>query len=513
VRRTLDLPDPGATRSFWLQEALADDPGEPCPPLVGRVRADVCVVGGGYAGLWTAWELVEREPGLRVALLEADICGGGASGRNGGFCSSSWWDLHAICGFFGEEEGLRYATAVADEVEAIERWTRERGVDCWFHLDGTLGARTGAWQEGIGSGGPDSLLERLGVADRFLPLDAEACRAYADSPRFVGGRFLKDGATVQPARLARGLRRVLLERGVAIFERSAVRGIDRSPPCVVRTERGAVRADRVVLTIGAWAASWPGFRRSFGVIADYVVVTEPIPDRLREIGWDTHVGIADGRDLLYYLRRTDDDRIAIGGGSTGSVVGGRIGRRATHDRHVAEAAARGLRWLFPQLEGVRFTHAWGGPIDQTAAFLPFFRTLRPGNVHAGLGFSGHGVTQTKLGGRILASLALGTHDGWTSMPVVGPELSKAPPEPIRWPLVRAAVWALETGDAREDAGRGRGVVRAAIGGAPTAYREWLVRKGAGRRRLSSGSGAPARGGPGSPGGGTPEPPAGRARRS
>jgi len=512
VKLPPDLPDPGAARSFWLQEALAGDAGEPCPPLTDRVRADVCVIGGGYAGMWTAWELIEREPGLRVALLEADVCGGGASGRNGGFCSSSWWDLPALCGLFGDEEGLRYAMAVSDEVAAIERWTRELGVDCWFHRDGALGARTGAWQGGLGNDGPQALLDRLGVADRMVPLDAEACRAHADSPRFVGGRFIADSATVQPARLARGLRRVLLERGVAIFERTTVRGIDRARPDVVRTEHGAVRAEQVVLTIGAWAASWPGFRRSFGVIADYVVVTEPIPDRLREIGWETHVGIADGRDLLYYLRRTDDDRIAIGGGTTGSVVGGRIGPRATHDRHVAEAAARGLLWLFPQLEGVRFTHAWGGPIDQTAAFLPFFRRLRPGNVHAGLGFSGHGITQTRLGGRILASLVLGADDEWTSLPVVGPEISKAPPEPIRWPLVRAAVWALETGDAREDAGRRRGLLRTAVGGAPTAYREWLVRRGAGRRGLTAGSVAPARGAPGSPGSGTSGPPASPAPR-
>jgi glycine/D-amino acid oxidase-like deaminating enzyme len=177
--------------------------------------------------------------------------------------------------------------------------------------------------------------------------------------------------------------------------------------------------------------------------------------------------------MLYYLRTTDDGRIAIGGGTTGVVYGGNIGRRATHDRRVAEASARGLLWLFPQLEGVRFTHAWGGPIDQTASFTPFFRTLRPGNVHAGLGFSGHGLAQTKIGGSILSSLVQGVRDEWTSLPVVGPEVAKAPPEPLRWPLVRAAVWGLETGDAREDAGKARGKVRTLVGDAPIRYRERL----------------------------------------
>ena len=438
-------------------------------------------MGGGFAGLWTAAELSERAPGMRIALVEQDICGGGASGRNGGFFSSSWWDLAGLTGLFGEDEGLRYATAVSDEVEAAERWCTEHGVDAWYHREGVLGARSDAWQEGLGGEGPAELCARLGEAERMRPLTAEECRAVADSPRFTGGTFVAVSAVCQPARLARGLRRVLLERGVRIFERTPVRQIGSGRPAVVRTDHGAVRADQVVLTIGSWAASWPGFRRSFGVIADYMVVTEPIPERLNAIGWTSQVGIADGRELLYYLRPTDDHRVAIGGGATGVAFAGQGDSRAvTHDRRISDAAARGLEWLFPQLEGVRFTHAWGGPIDMTASFTPFYRTLPPGNVHAGLGFSGHGLSQTKLGGRILAGSVLGEEDAYTSLPVNGREVAKAPPEPLRWPAVRAAAWALHSGDAREQSGRPRGVLRETIGSAPLRYRERLMRRAAGR---------------------------------
>jgi glycine/D-amino acid oxidase-like deaminating enzyme len=470
----VEIPAPGATRSLWLQEALAADAGDPADELAGRYAADVCIVGGGFAGLWTAVELSRREPSMRIALVEADICGGGASGRNGGFLSSSWWDLEGLCRLFGEADGVAYMRLIADQVADVGRWLEEHGVDAWYHHDGVLGARTGTWQLG-GAAAEDAptLAERLGVGDRLVSLTADECRAYADSPRFVGGHFIADSATVQPARLARGLRRVAMRQGVSIFEGSPVVRLDRGSPAVVRTAAGAVRADQVVLTIGAWAAAWRGFRRSFGNIADYMVATEPIPERLKQIGWTSHVGIADGREMLYYLRTTDDHRIAIGGGTTGVVYGGRIGRRATHDRRIAEASARGLLWLFPQLEGVRFTHAWGGPIDQTPSFTPFFRTLPPGNVHAGLGFSGHGLAQTRIGGSILASLVQGVRDEWTALPVVGVEVAKAPPEPLRWPLVRAAVWALESGDAREDAGRPRGPVRSLIGGAPIRNRERL----------------------------------------
>ncbi|HEX5950366.1 MAG TPA: FAD-dependent oxidoreductase [Actinomycetota bacterium] len=471
------MPRPGPGPGFWLEEALLAEPGAPCPPLRGRARADVCIVGGGFAGLWTAIELIEREPSMRIALLEAGVCGGGASGRNGGFFSSSWHDLPAIVELFGRDEGVRYALALADEVTDVGRWCAENGVDAWYRRKGVLGVRTGTWQEVFGGGAALELCEELGLDDRIVALDAAGCRAYVDSPRFVDGTFTADNATVQPARLARGLRRVALERGVHIFEATAARPVEPGPSPVVRAADGAVRADQVILTHGSWAASWPGFRRSFGVIADFMVATEPIPERLERIGWTTDVGVADGRELLFYLRRTADHRIAIGGGATGVVYAGRVGRRATHDRRVAEVAARGLLWLFPQLEGVRFTHAWGGPIDHTAWFLPFFRTLAPGNVHVGLGFSGHGLAQTRLGGRILASLVLGVRDGWSSMPVVGREIALAPPEPLRFPLVRAAAWGLESGDRREDAGRPRGALRRLIGDAPGRYRDRVVRRG------------------------------------
>jgi glycine/D-amino acid oxidase-like deaminating enzyme len=471
----IDVPTPGAARSLWLQEALAAEPGDPTPPLERHVVADVCIVGGGFAGLWTAFRLSERAPGMRIALLEQDIVGGGASGRNGGFVSSSWHDLDALISLFGHDEGIRYAQALADAVREIGRLAASLSIDCAFHREGVLGAATGAWQDAFGGDGqlpPE-------VADRRVHLTAEQARAYADSPRFVGGTFTADNGICQPARLARGLRRVLLARGVRIFERTPMVELDRGRPAVVRTPSGAVKAEHVVLTTGAWAAGMRPFSRSFGVIADYVVATEPIPDKLEEIGWTSQVGIADGREWLYYLRPTDDHRIVIGGGAGSAVYGGRgSGRDANARRHYAETAARGLLWMFPQLEGTRFTHAWGGPIDQTPTFVPFYRTLEPGNVHAGLGYSGHGLTQTFVGGHILASTVLGVRDEWTTLAVNRPEVVKAPPEPLRYPLVKMAAFALERGDAREDAGRSRGPLYDWIGGAPLRYRERVVRRGA-----------------------------------
>ena len=228
---------------------------------------------------------------------------------------------------------------------------------------------------------------------------------------------------------------------------------------------------------GAWAARERHFRRAFAVCTDFMVVTEPIPELIERIGWTSHMGVADLREMLYYLRATDDDRIAIGGGAMGIVYDARIRGRVLTSPRLAEAAAHGLTWLFPQLEGVRFDAAWSGPMDITGEALPFFETAPGGNVHAGLGFSGHGLTGTKLGGKILASLVLGADDEWSRMPVVGPPLVRLPPEPLRWPLVQSVSLAYEASDRAHEQGRRRGCCRAPSSPATAATARSTARPG------------------------------------
>ena len=453
-----------SSRSWWLEEALRVDPGEPCPPLAGEVTADVCVVGGGFAGLWTAFELGERDPDLGIVLLEADICGAGGSGANGGFFSPSWTGLSSLCRALGEEGGVAYAAALAGMVDELDGWTARHGARIDAHHEGILCARAGEWQAG-----PDDetlrLLEKHGYADRLRGVDAAGARGVADSPRFIGGVISPDLTLIQPAKLARELRRVLLERGVRIFEGTPMDGVEAGRPARIVTPGGAVVAGDVVLAHGAWAARERHFRRSFAVCTDYMVVTEPIPELIARIGWTSHMGVADLREMLYYLRRTADDRIAIGGGAMGIVYGSRIRGRVLTSSRLAAMAAHGLVWLFPQLEGVRFDAAWSGPMDITGEALPFFESAPGGNVHAGLGFSGHGLTGTKLGGKILASLVLGADDEWRHLAVVGPPLVQVPPEPVRWPLVLSVSRAYESSDRAHEQGHHPGLVpRAVIAG-------------------------------------------------
>jgi glycine/D-amino acid oxidase-like deaminating enzyme len=431
-------------RGLWLEEALAG--ADDAPRLAGDVQADVCVVGGGYTGLWTALRVRELEPSARVVLLEADVCGGGPSGRNGGMLLS-WWSkfgtLEAVC---GTDEALRLAHASARAVAAIGAFCDEHGIDAQYRRDGWLWSATsspwiGAWRSTI------DRLERLGVHP-FRELEGEEVSTRTGSPRQLAAAFEETGAIVQPALLARGLRRVALERGVEVFERSPVVALERAGP---RTRRGRVRADAVVLALGPWAIQLRGLGRALVVVSSDVIATSPVPDRLEAIGWHDGVSVSDARARTEYYRPTRDGCVVFGKGGGTLAFGSRIGP-SFHGQpaQVAEVEAA-FRRVYPALADVPVDAAWTGPIDRSRTGLPFFLRVRE-RVVAGAGYSGRGVGQSYLGGRILASLALGREDEWSTCGLVRAP-ANLPPEPFRYlggRVLRAAVAAAEQA---EDDGR------------------------------------------------------------
>ncbi|HEY5628409.1 MAG TPA: FAD-binding oxidoreductase [Candidatus Limnocylindrales bacterium] len=444
---------PGQQRGWWLREALAADPGEPCPPLDHDATADVVIVGGGYTGLWTAWQLLEHAPDTRIVLLEADIVGGGASGRNGGFLTA-WWDaLPTLVARFGAEAGQAIAAAVAEAPAAVGAWTREHAVDAWYMPRGSILAASSPAQEG-GWASIVAAAELLGERHRFTELTAAEVRERCNSPVLGGGLLVPSDATVQPARLARGLRRVLLERGVEIHEGTRVVSVRQEGDRVrVTSASGSVvTAGQAVLGVNAWAAGWPGggFGARMITWSSYMVVTEPMPERLREIGWVGGESISDLRFTNHYFRTTNDGRIAFGGGGGRAGYGGRLGSWVERDRGSAALAARGFRRIFPMLDDVRLEDAWGGPIDIAPDHLPAFGTLPGGRIHWGHGYSGTGVGPTWLGGRILAAMALERlDDPVTRLGLVGNRPRRFPPEPLRFlgaRLIREAIVATEQRD-------------------------------------------------------------------
>jgi glycine/D-amino acid oxidase-like deaminating enzyme len=458
VERDLEGLEPGAQRGWWLREAIDADPGGPCPPPATDATTDVVIVGGGFTGLWTAWWLLEREPGLGITILERDIVGGGASGRNGGFLTG-WWDaLPALVRSFGRDGGLASAMALDGVAAWIGDWAARHGVDPWFVPGGTLVVSSSPVQDDAWAG----LLElatSLGVADRYRELTPAEVQAACASPVFRGGMLVPSDASIQPARLARGLRRVLLDRGVRIHEATTARRV-RADGSGVRAELEgglAIRARRAVLGLNAWAAGWPGarFGRRMVTWSSYIVLTEPMPDRLRELGWTGGEAITDCRFTNHYFRTTRDGRIAFGGGGGRAGYGGRLGSWVERDRGSVALAARGFRRMFPMLEDVRLVDAWGGAIDIAPNHLPSFGSApgTDGRVLFGHGYSGTGVGPAWLGGRILAALATDALDGPVArLPLVGYRARPFPPEPFRFLGARVIREAIVAAEQREDVG-------------------------------------------------------------
>jgi glycine/D-amino acid oxidase-like deaminating enzyme len=433
----------------------------PVPPLEGDATADVVIVGGGYLGMWTAWHLLALEPELDIVLLEAALCGHGPSGRNGGFCETLWGDAPTLREQAGDAAALAVCRASEQAVREIAAWCETNGVDAWYREApmlrvATTESQVGSWDDIVDAA------DGLGAPEEVVSVSAEEVRARCASPLFLGGALFRLNATVQPARLALGLRTKLLERGVRIHERTEVTQLEREGG--VRTRAGRMRARSAVLAVNSAAAGFPGYRLSLAVASSHIVLTEPIPEVLEEIGWTGGEAIVDSRTLVHYTRTTRDGRIVFGWGGGAMGFGGRVADRLELSPDVIARTEESMVRFFPQLRGRAVTHAWGGPIDVSPSHLPIFGSR--GRVHHGFGFTGNGVGPSYLGGEILARLALDRRDERTSLAIVEPGRKLFPPEPLRYAggsLIRRALLAK---DAAEDAGRRPGALTAVTASLP-----------------------------------------------
>jgi glycine/D-amino acid oxidase-like deaminating enzyme len=432
---------------LWMEEALAASPPAEPAPLRGEQQADVCIVGGGYTGLWTAIRVLEAEPSARVVVVEADLCGSGASGRNGGFALSWWAKIATLVERVGSDEAFRLGDAAERAIAELGELCAAEGVE--FRNGGWLWTATSRAQAGAWTGAV-AACER-GERRPFELLSAAAVQERTGSPAHLGGVFERTAATVQPARLVRALRDVAVRRGAVLHEHSPVVKLDRDAG-VVHTRAGSVRAESIVLATNAWLARVPELARAVVPLSSDIVATAPMPGRLETSGWTGGEAISDSRMMVHYFRTSGDGRVVFGRGGGGIGLGGRFAFDSS-PRRAAEVEAD-MRRLVPAAAGVPVTHAWGGAVDRSRDGLPFFGTLRARvKLSYGAGFSGNGVAPSLVAGRILASLALGSDDEWSRCGLVGADPGRFPPEPIRFlggSLVKDAVARKE---GREDRGK------------------------------------------------------------
>jgi glycine/D-amino acid oxidase-like deaminating enzyme len=452
---------------WWLEEAGAVDSS---PPLDGSTTADVVVIGGGYTGMWTAWELLQR--GASVVLLEAGVCGHGPSGRNGGFCESLWLSTAALRDRFGNGPARALLDASSDAVLRVGAFCRDEGVEAWFNQAGYMCVSTAPAFDDVGHASVEAAVE-LGAPERVFALSPDEVQARCASPRFRSGVCVPDFATLQPARLALGLRRRLIESGARVFENSPMTRLRGSVE--IETPGGKVSAGAAVLAIGPAARGQRRLRSRLTVTSSHIVLTEPVPDVIEQLGWDGEC-VTDGRTLVHYFRTTRDGRILLGWGGGRLAYGARVDGRVEVDADAAGSAHEALVRLFPQLEGRRIDHAWGGPIDVSPSHIPQIGSLPDQPVHFAFGYTGNGVGPSNLAGRTLASLAQGVEDELTALPIVGADAGAwVPPEPLTWlggSLVRRAMVRRELA---EELGEKAGPVTRAVCAAPRALGMHLAR--------------------------------------
>ncbi|MGW1885278.1 NAD(P)/FAD-dependent oxidoreductase [Streptomyces sp. NPDC001970] len=435
---------------FWLE-----DPGKPAalPALTGDERTDLLVVGGGYSGLWTALLAKERDPERDVVLIEGREVGWAASGRNGGFCAASL--THGLGNGLARwpEDMVKLEGLGARNLDAIEAAVGTYGIDCDFERSGEIDVATEPYQlEELHEVYEEAA--RLGFGEGLELLDRDAVRAEVDSPTFLGGLFDRRGvAMLHPAKLAWGLKRACLDLGVRIYENT--RALDLSSAgagTAVRTSYGRVFARRVALGTNVFPSLIKRVRPFTVPVYDYALMTEPLSPAQREsIGWRNRQGLGDSANQFHYFRITADHRILWGGYDAIYPYGGKVTAEMDHRPETYLKLAEQFFACFPQLEGLRFSHAWGGAIDTCSRFSAFFGTAHGGKVAYAAGYTGLGVGATRFGADVMLDLLAGERTERTELEMVRSKPMPFPPEPVAWAGIGITKWSL----ARADANGGR----------------------------------------------------------
>ena len=424
-----------AAVSYWL-ESCGDDL-TPRPPLDGSTAVDVAILGAGYTGLWTAHALLERDPSLRIMIVERDIAGFGASGRNGAWCTSGFAagpDL--LTHHYGRDAARAVHDAMVATVDEVGRVCDAEGIDAHYEKDGELSLAIGRHQLAALDAHQRSF-DRLGVPEFAHRLDEQAAKAKLDVAGVVGAIWLPATAAVHPGRLVRGLARAVERKGATIVEQTEVTSVRTGAKPALETNRGAVNAGVVVLAGESYLSGLPGYRRAVLPIYSLIVLTEPLTDaQIAEINW-THRAVVHSQALTVdYLSRTRDGRVLFGGRGAPYHFGSAI--RPEFDQHAVthERLRRAIVEWFPSLANVRTTHAWGGTVGVPRDWIPNMAYDRATGVATSHGYTGEGVAATNLGGRVLADLITGRETELTSLPMVNHRSRPWEPEPLRFLAAR-----------------------------------------------------------------------------
>lgn len=444
--------------SLWLNTAGDDLTSR--APLPGDLDADVAIVGAGYTGLWTAYYLAAADPSLRIVVLEAEIAGFGASGRNGGWCSALFpASKDAVARAHSRDGAVALARAMVATVDEVGRVAAAEGIDAQFAKGGTAVLATAPAQvERLKAHVAEEHAWGFGEDDARW-LDASAAAELVGAEGVLGAAYTPHCAAVHPARLARGLAHAVERRGVTLYERTPVRSIR---PGAAVTDAGQVRAPVIVRATEGFTAGLAGERRTLAPVYSLMIATEPLPASFWDsVGWRHRETVSDGRHLIIYAQRTADDRIAFGGRGAPYHFGSRISPAFDREPAVYAELERALHALFPLTRDARITHRWGGPLGVPRDWHASVGLDRATGLAWAGGYVGDGVATTNLAGRTLADLITGVPSELTALPWVGHRSRRWEPEPLRWLGINAGLLLATSAD-RVEQRTGRPARRAAL---------------------------------------------------
>ena len=431
---------------YWYDDA--DEP-DSNPTLVRTESCDLCIVGGGYTGLWTAIIAKERDPSRDVILIDAHEVGSAASGRNGGFMDSSL--THGVANAqqrFPDEVNVLEELGLHN-LNEIESAIRRYNIDCDYERTGAIDVATSSHPASYLSELRDDYQQLRSLGQSVEWLDQETLRSQVHSPTYSGGLWRKDrAALVDPARLAWGLKTAAESLGVRIYEDSKATSVEKDGVGVlVDTPLGRVRAGKVALGTNAFKPLLKRLGHYVAPVYDYCLVTEPLtPAQLASIGWQNRQGISDIPNQFHYYRLTADNRILWGGYDAMYYFRGKMNTELESRPESWALLSQHFFQTFPQLEGVRFSHAWGGAIDTCTRFSVFWGRAMGGRVAYALGYTGLGTASTRFGAEVMLDLLDGRRSKATSTKFVQDKPLPFPPEPFRFAGIQATRWSLDRED-------------------------------------------------------------------
>ena len=419
-------------QSPWFVEALQKEDNLKINQLDLNLNTDVCIIGGGFTGLWTALKIKEKNPNTNIILIEKDLCGSGASGRNGGCMIPQSTKFQGIKKIVGLEDAKKIVMATEAAVNNIKDYCIKNNIDAQIRDDGVLYGATNKFHKGAF----ESLIKDLNEnqINSWERLSKEKVQLLTGSKKFIDGYYSPIGGSLQPALLVRGLKKTAENKGIKIYEKSAALSYKGKKEIIIKTKKGSIKCNKLIIAMNAWTPSLlPFLSRSVILVSSDMIISEPIKNELQDLRLNSGLVILDSNLFTHYCRTTPDGKIILGKGGNTFSFGNKVIDSFDGPSTIEKFLKKSFKSFYPSLKNVKITKSWNGPSERTKTGFPFFG-YHPNNqnISYAFGYSGNGILTCYVGGEILSSMALEEDNEWTKSNFCKGPLKMFPPEPFRW---------------------------------------------------------------------------------